>query len=126
VFHQRALTERLRRLGACDIDLSLRLRDVEAGCDAGAEALLGEADRARIGFDRLVENRAVAVQATQLNVIADQLRDQRQASILEIRGGRGGVGLARGDFVADPPPQVKLITDAAAQRVGIVVGRPGG
>jgi len=38
-----------------------------------------------IGCDRLVENRAVAVQAAQLNVIADQLRDQRQASISRSR-----------------------------------------
>jgi len=114
VFHQRALGERLRRLGACGIELSLRPANVEAGCDAGIVALLGEADRARIGCDRLVENRAVAVQAAQLNVIADQLRDQRQASILEIRGGCGGVGLAGGDLVADLSPQVEFVADAAA------------
>jgi hypothetical protein len=42
VFHQRALRERLRRLGARGIELSLRLRDVEAGCDAGIVALLGQ------------------------------------------------------------------------------------
>jgi hypothetical protein len=56
MFHQRALTERLRRLGACGIELSLRLRDVEAGCDAGIVALLGKTDRTGIGFDRLAEN----------------------------------------------------------------------
>ena len=83
-------------------------------------------ERARIGLHRLVEDRAVAVEAAQLNVIVDQLRDQRQASILEIRGGRGGVGLACGDLVANLPPQVELVADAAAYRVGIVVGRRGG
>ena len=72
------------------------------------------AERARIGLDRLIEDRAVAVEAAQLNVIVDQLRDQRQASILEIRGGRGGIGLARGDLVANLTPQVELVADAAA------------
>ena len=72
-------------------------------------------ERARIGLHRLVEDRAVAIQAAQLNVIVDQLRDQREARILEIRGGRRGVGLARGDLVADLPPQVELVADAAAQ-----------
>ena len=42
MFHERALREGLRRLGACRIELGLRLRDVEAGCDAGIMALLGE------------------------------------------------------------------------------------
>ena len=123
MLHQRALRERLRRLGARGIELSLRLRDVEAGCDAGVVALLGEAERARIGFHRLIEDRAVAVEAAQLNVILDQLRDQRQARVLEIRGGCGGVGLARGDLVANLPPQVELVADAAAERVVIVVAR---
>ncbi len=126
MFHQRPLGERLRRLGACGIELSLRLRDVEAGRDAGAMALVGEAERPRIGRHRLVEDGAVAVQTAQLNVIVDQLCDQQQARILEVRGGRGGVGLARGDLVADLPPQVELIADAAAYRVVIVVGRKGG
>ena len=116
VFHQRALSEGLRRLRACGVELRLRLRDVEAGCDAGIVALLGELERARIGLDGLIEDRAVAIEAAQLNVIIDQLRDQRQARILEIRGGRGGVGLARGDLVANLPPQVELVADAAAER----------
>ena len=77
-------------------------------------ALLGEAERARIGLHGLIEDRAVAVEAAQLNVIIDQLRDQREASILEIRGGCGGVGFARGDLVANLPPEVKLVADAAA------------
>ena len=77
VFHQRALSEGLRRLGACGIELGLRLRDVEAGGDAGIVALLGELERARIGLYRLIEDLAVAIEAAQLNVILDQLRDQR-------------------------------------------------
>ncbi len=116
VFHQRALRESLRRLGTCGIELRLCLRDVEAGCDAGVVALLGEAERARIGFDRLIEDRTLAVEAAQLNVIVDELRDQRQPRILEIRGGRGGVGLARSDLIADLSPEVELVADAAAER----------
>jgi hypothetical protein len=67
-----------------------------------------------IGLHRLIEDRAVAIEAAQLNVILDQLRDQRQASILKIRGGRSGIGLARGDLVVNLPPEVKLVADAAA------------
>jgi hypothetical protein len=39
VFHQRALSERLRRLRACGIELGLRLRNIETGRDAGIVAL---------------------------------------------------------------------------------------
>src|ERR1700693_2179445 len=123
---QGALSERLRGLRPCDIELGLRLRDIETGCDAGIVTLLGEAERARIGLHRLIENRAVAIEAAQLNVIVNQLRDQRQSGILEIRGRSGGVGLAGGDLVANLAPEVELVADAAAYRIGVVIGRRGG
>jgi hypothetical protein len=123
MFHQRALRERLRRLGARGIELGLRLRDIEAGRDAGIVALLGERERARIGLHGLIEDRAVAVEAAQLNVIIGQLRDQRKAGILQIRRRCRGVGLARGDLIANLTPQVEFVADAAARRVSIVVGR---
>src|SRR5665213_2139385 len=126
MFHQSALSERLSGLRASGIELGLRLGDIEAGCDAGIVTLLGEAERARVGCYRLIEDRAVAVEAAQLNVIVDQLRDQRKASILEVSGGRSGAGLAGGDLVANLAPQVELVTNAATHRVGIVGGRRGG
>jgi hypothetical protein len=128
VLHQRPLRKRLLHLGARGIELGLRLRDVESGCDAGVVPLHGETERSGVGLHGLVQNGAVAVEAAQLNVIIDQLRDQRQARILKIRGGRGGIGLAGGDLVANLPPQVELVADAAGERVGIVgeVGRRAG
>ncbi len=104
MFHQCALGERLCLLRTGDIELGLRLRDIEAGGDAGAVALLGQDDRARVGLHGVVENRVLAVQAAQLDVVVGQLRDQRQPRVLEVRGRRGGVGLARGDLVADLAP----------------------
>ncbi len=66
-------------------------------------ALLGKLQRARKGGHRVIEDGAVAIEAAQLNVIVDQLRDQREPGVLEIRGGCGGVGFARGDLVAICP-----------------------
>ena len=123
MLHQGALCERLRRLGECRIELSLRLRDVQTGRDAGIVALLGEGERTRISFHRFIEDGTVAVEAAQLNVVLHQLRDQREARVLEVRGRCGGVGLARGDLVANLTPQVEFVADAAAQRVGIKVRR---
>ena len=65
---------------ACDrVELRLRLCDVEAGSDAGAVALLGEAESACIGLHRVIENRGFGIEAPQLHVVIDQLRDQRRA-----------------------------------------------
>ena len=78
-----------------------------------------------IGFDRLIENIAAAVEAPELNVVIDQLCDQRQAGILEIRSGCRGIGLAGGDFVANLSPQIELVADGAAQCIVIIVARRG-
>ena len=86
----------------------------------------GKAERARVDGHGLVEDGTVAVEAAQLHVIVDQLRDQRESRILEIGGGCGGIGLAGGNLVANLPPQVELVADAAADGVGVVVGRRGG
>src|ERR1700679_679419 len=85
MLHQGALCEGLRGLRECGIELSLRLRDVQARRDAGIVALFGEAERTRIGFHRLIEDGAVAVEAAQLNVVLHQLRDQRETRVLEVR-----------------------------------------
>ena len=45
MFHERALSERLRRLGSGGVELGLRLGDIEAGGDARIVALLGQAER---------------------------------------------------------------------------------
>src|ERR1700739_1688475 len=47
-------------------------------------ALFSNAKRSRRGSDGLVEDRAVAVQAAQLDVIIGQLCDQRETGVLEI------------------------------------------
>ena len=75
MLHQCALSQGLRRLGAGSIQLGLRLRDVEARGDAGIVALLGELERACVGLYRLIEDLAVAVEAAQLNVIVNELRN---------------------------------------------------
>jgi hypothetical protein len=67
---------------------------------------LRKAERAHICLHTLPEDRAVVVEAAKLNVIVDQLRDQRKAGILKIRCGCGGVRLTRRDLVANLPPQV--------------------
>ena len=57
------------------------------------------------------------VEVAQLDVIVDQLGDQRQPRVLEIRGGRRCIGLARGDLVANLAPKVEFVADAAAQKL---------
>ena len=47
-------------------------------------------------------------------------------NILEVRGGRRGVCLARNDLIADPAPEIELVADGAAERVVVVVGWRGG
>ena len=63
------------------------------------------------------------VEVAQLDVIVDQLRDQRQPRVLEIRGGRRCIRLALGDLVANLAPKIELVADAAAQNVVIIVAR---
>ena len=123
MLHESALREELRLLRACRVELRLCLCDVETCGDARAMALLGESERMGVGLHRIVENRILTVEAAQLHVVVDQLGEQRQTRILEVRRGRLSVGFARGDLVADLSPKVELIAHAAAQHVVIVVAR---
>ncbi len=77
MFHQGALGESLRRLRGCHVELRLCLRDIEACGDAGIVTLLRQAQRVCVGFDRIIEYRAIAVETAQLNVVIDQLGDER-------------------------------------------------
>ena len=93
------------------------------GGDAGAVALLGEGERMVVGLDRIVEDRILAVEAAQLHVIVNELGEQRQARVLQVRRRGLRIGLAREDLVADLSPKVELIAHAAAEDVVIVVAR---
>ena len=92
MLHQCALSKGLLCLGACGIELRLRLRDVEPWSDAGVVTFFGETQRASVVLHRLIEDCAGAVEAAQLDIIPHQLRDQRQAGVLQIASRGGGVG----------------------------------
>jgi hypothetical protein len=125
VLHQSALREDLRRLRACGIELRLCLRDVESRGDARAMALLGKSKRVVEGRHCIVEDRILAVEASQLHVIVHELGEQGQAGVLQVCGRGLRIGFARGYLVADLSPKVELVAHAAAEDVVIVIARRG-
>ena len=82
MLHLRAQRQYLRILRTRYVELRLRARDIQARGDASVVPLLGQIECVAIGFYRVVENRAVAIEAAQLDVVA---REFRQNAILTFR-----------------------------------------
>ena len=121
MFHQRALRQCLRVLRARHIELGLCTRHIQARRDAAIVPLFGQIQCTAIGLHRVVENRAIAVETAQLDIVVDKLGNEAEACVFQIRRCRCGLCVAGSDLIADAAPQIQFVGGRRADRIRVVV-----
>ena len=112
VFQLRALDSQVGQLRLRGVELGFGLRHVGIGSHAAGEAVAGEHQILLVGLDGLLEQRGIAIEPVQLEIVLGELGLIEQAGVLEQRReGLGRVG-AGGDAAVDAAPDVGRVGSA--------------
>ena len=114
------------QIGHLDLDhtqLRLRLSHIKTRRDSASLAIRGQLERSLVGAHGATQKTRLDINVADPDEVLGQHGLQAQTSILQV--GRRGLarGLARGNRIAYPAPEVNLVGECQGRRVGTVVGR---